>query len=581
MRNTERLTAPCTLNLEERAEAALNALIGVADTDYNYVPFFSGFLTSKPAWMSHGNWDYGSSHGRLVDAIVCARAMTGSDFGKETEEHYRKNLLTYFHSDGLSYRKNTFTKEELASHDSRFEESAEMIDQRAVLVALTSWFLETGDEAPRAAADKLVAGLHRIAVKERESWYYPGSEYTSHGWPSFDAVHTRLTPDPAAMWGRQSGPLLKYYEATGNRQALELAENFIYNIIHRSGVFNPDGSFNGGIEHRNGHFHTRMGTLSSIAKLASITGDASMMGFVKRSFDWARTKCTSFGWTPGDLHDQCYEHETCTLVDAIATAFTLAKAGFVEYWGIAERFVRNQLAASQLLDISWIDECDDKSNDIPGVKTYYKVAQRLRGGFAGYAAPNDFVNDGFFGRGHIMDMQTCCLGSGTRALYTVWSNAITEKNGRVFINLLLNKGTEKLDVLSYLPYEGRVELKIKEDIDELYIRIPEWTPYGRVEVRFGENTPVNGGKLPWINTYFLKLGHARRGESITVLFPLVERKTVEQPFNVGYDVKWIGDDAVNIEPEGKIHPFYHHLDFSGKPELKPAVFHTGKENIYE
>lgn len=581
MQKNEVKTIPDTLNLEERAAAALNALIGVADENCGGVPFFSGFLTSKPAWMSHGNWDYGSSHGRLIDAIVLARTMTGSRFGEKTEQQYRRNLLSYFKADGLSYRKNTFSDEEIKAHDSRFEESASMIDQRAVLVALTTWMLDTGEEAALAAADKLVAALHRIAAKERESWYYPSSEYTEHGWPSFDAVHTRLAPDPAAMWGRQAGPLVKYYEVTGNKKAYELAENFIYNIVYRSGVFNPDGSFNAGIEHRNGHFHTRMGTLGSITKLAMFNGDAGLMNFAKRSFDWARTKCTTFGWTPGDLHDQGYEHETCTLVDAIGVALALAKSGYPEYWSVAERFVRNQLAESQLLDISWIDQLEDTSRDIPGFKTYYRVAERLRGGFAGYAAANDFVNDGFWGRGHIMDMQTCCLGSGTRALYMAWSNIVTENRGRVYINMLLNKGAKRLDVKSFLPNDGRVELDINEDIDELLMRIPEWAPYGRVEVcRAGEET-VSGDRLPWLNGCFMKIGPARRGEKITVLFPVAEHKTRENTLNLQYDVTWRGDDVVRIDPEGKTHPFYNRRVATGTPAMRETAFHPGRENRFE
>ena len=64
---------PDTLTLEDRAAYSLNAMIGVADEDHGYIPFFSGFFQSDPAWMSHGNWDYGSSHGRLTDAVMLAR----------------------------------------------------------------------------------------------------------------------------------------------------------------------------------------------------------------------------------------------------------------------------------------------------------------------------------------------------------------------------------------------------------------------------------------------------------------------------------------------------------------------------
>lgn len=575
---------PDTLMLEERAETALNALIGVADEDYNYIPFFSGFFKSSPAWMSHGNWDFGSSHGRLVDAIILARSMCGSKYGEEIEQHYRKNLLSFFKEDGLSYRKNTFSEELIKEHQSRFEESASMIDQRAVLLGLTTWYLATGDQKVKEACDKHCAALKRIARKERDSWYYPASEYTEHGWPSFDAVHTRLAVDPAAMWGRQVMPFIRYHEVTGNKDAYELAENFTANIINRSGVFKEDGSFNGALEYRNGHFHTRVGTLASIARFGKFNGDAALIQFVKKSFDWALTKCTSFGWTPGDMHDQAYEHETCTLVDAISVAITLAKSGYPEYWGIVERFVRNQLTESQLLNVDWIEQADNKSMDIKGEKTYYRVADRLRGAFAGYAAPNDFVYDGKWGRGHIMDVQTCCLGSGTRALYQVWNNIVTENKGRIYVNLLLNRGTKWLDVLSHMPHEGRVELDINEDIEELLIRIPEWVPYGAVEIerKVVDNLSHSTGRQhAWINKYFLKLGKAAKGEKITIIFPMNERITVEKSVNLEYQVKWRGDDVIHITPGGTYYPLYNNRKIFEKAPMKAAVLRQGEENIFE
>lgn len=575
---------PDTLMLEDRAEAALNALIGVADEDYDYIPFFSGFFKSSPAWMSHGNWDYGSSHGRLIDSIILARSMSGSCYGEDVEQHYRKNLLSFFRKDGLSYRKNTFSEEVIKEHQSRFEDSASMIDQRAVLMGLTTWYQATGDLKVKEVADKHCAALKRIARKERDSWYYPASEYTEHGWPSFDAVHTRLTVDPAAMWGRQVGPFIKYHEITGNKDAYELAENFTSNIVNRSGVFNKDGSFNGALEYRSGHFHTRMGTLSSIAQFAIFNKDSFLINYVKKCFDWALTQCTSFGWTPGDMHEQAYEHETCTLVDAISVGISLAKSGYPEYWGIVEKFVRNQLTESQLMNVDWIDEIDNKSMDIPGEKTFYKVAQRLRGAFAGYAAPNDFVYDGKWGRGHVMDVQACCLCSGTRALYQVWNNIVTDNRGRVSVNLLLNKGTRWLDVLSYMPHEGKVELHINEDIEELLIRIPEWVPYGAVEVdrEFNYNIMHTGGRQQaWLGKYFMKLGTARKGEKITVSFPLSERKTVEKSVNLEYIAEWRGDDVINITPGGTYYPLYNNRKIFEKIPLRKAVLRQGQGNIFD
>jgi hypothetical protein len=57
---------PDTLNLADRALIALNAMLNVADEDYEASRSSAVFLQSDaehPAWMSHGNWDFGSSHG--------------------------------------------------------------------------------------------------------------------------------------------------------------------------------------------------------------------------------------------------------------------------------------------------------------------------------------------------------------------------------------------------------------------------------------------------------------------------------------------------------------------------------------
>lgn len=555
---------PDTLNLAVRAELALNAMLGVADEDLDGIPFFSGFLQSdeeNPAWMSHGNWDYGSSHGRLTDSIALVRAMTGTTEGEHIEERYRKNLLSFIKPDGLAYRHNSFSEDEIKSLDAPFRSGAQMIDQRAVILGLGTWYHTTGEQEVKGYADRHVAALKRIARKERESWYYPASEYFENGWPSIDAVNTRLAYDPCAMWGRQINPILSWHKISGNTDALELCENFAANIVQRSGAFLPDGSWNGALEYRNGHFHTRMGTVFSIARFAAFKGDAKLAAWAERTFKWALDNwCTAFGWTPGDMHDQGYEHETCTLVDAIGCAITLAQCGYTEYWGVAERFLRGHLVESQLTDTSWINQLDTKAQDVQGRKTYYKVGDRLRGAFAGYAAPNDFVYSGVKGRGHIMDVQTCCVASGARGLYYGWSNIVTEERGCVSVNLLLNRVTDKLIVESYLPYEGKIVLTAREDIAELRCRLPEWAPYGAVRVSYTSAEDVRhetGRTLPCADYVFLKLGGVTKGTTVEITFPVAERETRERAIDDIYSVKWRGDNVAAISPNGSYLPLYN------------------------
>ncbi|TDF90515.1 hypothetical protein [Paenibacillus piri] len=567
---------PDTLLLEDRARHVLNVIIRIADDDHGGIPFFSANLMEKPAYMRHGDWDYGSSHGRLVDALVLARHMTGVTDGLEVEERYRQNLLSFFKEDGLSYRqKNPKTK---------WEPNANMIDQRAVILALTSWYMATGDRKVKEAADKHVAALKRIAVKERDVWYYSNSEYKEGGWPSANAVQLRLAPDPAAFCGRLVMPLLKYYEVTGNGDALELCEFFSAMIVHRSGVFNPDGSFNDSLAYRSGHFHTRIGTLDALARFGYHTHDASLIHFVKKSYDWALTWCTSFGWTPGDMHEQAYEHETCSLVDLIATGITLARCGYTEYWSTVERFLRNHLTESQLLDLSWVEDLDDTSCDDTGLKSYFHVAERTRGAFAGYSAPNDFCCDVANGRGHTSDLQTCCIGSGTRGLFMGWSNTVTEQNGTVSVNFLLSRGSQWLDVHSYLPHEGKVVLEVRRPLKRLLVRIPDWAGYAKVEVRreIGDDVRYQSGKEPsmWVKQRFLVLGEAGEGERITVTFPLSHRQTVEKAVGQEFIAKWRGDDVIHLSPEGVHHPFYNNRKVFDQAPMREGDYRRLERELY-
>ncbi|WP_426445700.1 hypothetical protein ACP26L_19885 [Paenibacillus sp. S-38] len=558
---------PDTLLLEERAGHALHAMVGMADRDFGYVPFFSANLMTEPPYMTHGDWDYGSSHGRMVDGMLLARHMSGETFGEEVEARYRANLLSFFKEDGLSYRQ--------INPKGHWEPNANLIDQRAVILSLTTWLMATGDPQVKEAADKHVAALKRIAVKERDVWYYPASEYKEGGWPSANGVQLRLAPDPAAFCGRLVMPLLKYHELTGSQDALELCRYFSELIIHRSGVFNKDGSFNDALAYRSGHFHTRLGTLDAIARFGAFTGDASMIAWVQKSYEWALTKCTAFGWTPGDLQEQAYEHETCSLVDLISTGITLAKSGYVQYWGTVERFLRNHLTESQLLDLSWVKTGAETPENIHGWQSYDSVAERTRGSFAGYSAPNDFCCDVNEGRGHTSDLQLCCLGSGTRGLFMGWSHIVTEHRGTVSVNLLLSRGSQWLDVSSYLPHEGKLVLEVNRDIPHLQVRIPEWAGYTKIRfTRELEGTTTEGsGSEPsrWLNRHFLQLGSAQAGERITVTFPLSMRRTIETAMNQTFEAQWRGDDVVDLTPRGTKHPLY-----SGRKVFDRAPMREGQ-----
>lgn len=539
----------------------MNAVAGLMDPTWE-TPFFSANLAVKPAYLRHGDWDYGSSHGRLTDASLLARQMSGTTEYLAVEQQLKDRLLSFFGGDGLSYRKR--------NPRGHWEPNANLIDQRAVILALTTWYLDEESEDVRSVADRHVAALHEIAIKERDAWYYPASEYTPQGWPSANAIQLHLAPDPASFCGRLIMPLLRYHQATGNEQALELCSWFARLIVHKSGVFLEDGSFNAALAYRSGHFHTRLGTLDGLARLALHTGDHQLTAFVRRSFEWALGQATGFGWTPGDLAEQRFEHETCSLVDLIGIGTTLARAGYRQYWGTVERFLRNHLCESQLLDVGWVVSNDHHEDDVEGWISYYHVGERVRGAFAGYGAPNDFVSDVALGRGHTSDIQACCVGSGIRGLFTGWNHIVTGDEDLVRVNLLLSRGGHLVDVSSHLPYEGRVDVSIHQDLGELRIRIPEWAGYAGVRVLVGgaERHPAERAGAGWAPDGYLSVAAPRRGDVVSVRFPLTERETLEVAADQRFSVSWRGDNVASISPAGRYRPMYDDLPAAGPAPLR-------------
>lgn len=539
---------PATLLLEERAELAMNVVVGLADHDYGGIPYFSANLLASPAYLRHGDWDYGSSHGRLTDASILARHMSGKSWWSETEEMYKRTLLDLLADDGLTYRRT--------NPKGRWLPNANMIDQRATLLALTTWYVETADPQAKAAADRHVAALKRIAIKEHDVWYYPASEYTREGWPSANGIQLHLAPDPASFGGRFIMPLLRYHQATGNEDAIELCGWLARLIVEKSGVFNDDGSFNSALAYRSGHFHTRIGTLHGLANYARFTGNHALTQFVKRGVDWALTQATGFGWTPGDLAGQRFEHETCSLVDLIGVCSALGQVGYTDYWSVVERFTRNHLAACQLLDIDWVTSAPDRSQDEHGWITYYQVAERVKGAFAGYGAPNDYVADTQLGRGHTADIQACCVGSGVRGLFSAWNTIVTGDEDLVRVNLLLNRGNRFVNVSSHLPYEGRIDLDIRADCKELRLRIPVWAGYAHVQVSRTASTFTGKDVGAWAPDGYLSIPQPRAGEQVTVTFPVAEATTTESAAGQEFQARWRGDDVVGILPEGRSRPIY-------------------------
>jgi len=230
----------------------------------------------------------------------------------------------------------------------------------------------------------------------------------------------------------------------------------------------------------------------------------------------------------------------------VALALKLSQAGIADYWDDADRWVRNQFAEAQLLDGDWVDAM---VKDLPVTpagpyETIDRVSQRIVGCFASQASVNDW-----YGRPP-EGTQACCNGNGWRTIYYIWENIKSYADGKLKINLLFNHASAQADVDSYIPYEGRVDVKVKKACD-LSIRIPEWVTRKQTWCQ------VNSldRELSWDGRYAL-IGSVNPKDVVILTFPIFERADVVSIKGQDYTLIRKGNDVIHITPPGKYYPYY-------------------------
>ena len=137
------------------------------------------------------------------------------------------------------------------------------------------------------------------------------------------------------------------------------------------------------------------------------------------------------------------------------------------------------------------------------------------------------------------------MGNGGRAIYYIWENILHYKDGKLRVNLLLNRASPWADVDSFIPYEGRVDVKIKQ-VSELSVRIPEWVHPEEAKCQLnGTDRP-----LSWEGRYAV-VGKVEPKDVVTMTFPIFERTDKVKILAKEYTLTRKGNDVVHIDPPGK------------------------------
>jgi hypothetical protein len=435
------------------------------------------------------------------------------------EDRIRRFLNSLFDSTGLVY-------------NPALKQPDHMFAQGSALYALVTDFEQSRDPIVRARIEKFIGALNKSAVQERDYLWFPQV-----------ATKKGACPHQAAY---QVLPAVRFYELTGYTPALQFAAR-----LSRWPLYHDDTvTANGVITETGweGHLHAWMDTFSGILRCARAgTPDLDHREVSERAyrvFEWVKTNYTSpFGWVADSVGATTCETDTIT--SAIRLALELIKEGHTEYWNDIERFVRNQLVENQFVEVETLHLEDPI------------LARGVRGSFESWADPNTLLAV------KNADIEGCCINGGIRGLFLASQNAIQETGEQIQVNLLVSAISSSLEVASYLPYEGRLDL-YPAGKKPIRVRTPDWLRPNEVRVRASASVHVEK------QSSAIVLKGSVAGDPITLRFEQPEVERVHEVAKRPYRALWRGDTVVQLLPAGNPYPIFQRsaLNKSAAP-LKP------------
>ncbi len=580
---------PDTLDLQDRATLAVNGLTGPTDPGADCEMYMYVYFGRNKPVMSH---DYSvECQAKFQEALPLMRLMTGSSLNSQVDQHWMEATLKMRGPDGLLYFPikgrpwydihcglNMSEAGRLPGLTAEAAQFGTVIYNGRVLGALGLYHLLTGDDLWKKVAERVVGALG----ESPEFVFWPGQPRSEDQYASI-----------ACGWVVQG--LTQYFSVTGYEPALKLAGHCVKKMKNSALAFDGgvaedflDQSGRGRtssripfgwttITGRRPHFHSTTLMLLSMMEYAVAAGDGELMALVQEGYEYGKLLGqATVGYFPErvpNLWSESVEDrltgmfetsETCEVADMIALGLKLTKAGLGDYWDEVDRWLRNQFAEAQLTDVEWIYAMFSELPEVPYNPMYQtadRVPERNIGAFAGWPSANDWYTGAPHYRGYYPDyrgdvaIMHCCTGNGARAIYYAWER-ILDFNGRALrVNLLLNRTSPWADVDSHVPYEGRVDVKVKQDCD-LLVRIPEWVSPGEVVCQLNE-----AARSPQWDGRYARIGEVQSGDVAVVSFPIALRRETVHIQGSDYRLLRKGNEVVSIDPPGRHCPLYQRAHY--------------------
>jgi hypothetical protein len=537
---------PDTLDLSERARFSVNNLTHNVDPkDFYYVYQVINFgPKSQGPNRDSRTWDLTPKNAR---ALPWMRTMCGSEEGLDRQYGMMKAMLSNVREDGLMY----FPVDGMTPKDTSYP------DVNGVLaLACENHYASDGNRRWLDWIALLGTGLEKVAIRVDDRAYFP--------------PESSIRPDGKWVWNLRghatipyNPPEEPYLEEQGLEGCVKFEQAYAMRALVRAHRYGRDEQSIGlvrkltrfdmkpgmwenttlegykGNEHGifAGHFHGNTAALLALLDIAEIENDARLKEIVREAYDNAvRYGAARVGWFGGMIMPAKYERDPIlarhtegdSLGEMIELGLRLADAGLGEYWDDIDAVVRNQLIEQQFCDVELMRRV---ANGAP----ITSMLQDLAGGFT--ETPSLTVAH--------PEMYGCCSANGSIGLYYAWEGITRFHEGVATVNLLLNRASSWMDIDSYLPYEGKVELHNKQARTAL-VRIPSWVAMEEVK-SFVNDSPAH----PARSGRYLVFESLQGGATLRLEFPNPEVKEEHTIAGEQYQFVLRGSTVIDIEPRPK------------------------------
>jgi hypothetical protein len=520
-RGIYQVSVPDTLDLAERARAAVNFLTEIISQDYGCQPFQKSDYYRNPQVFSHDPGSYvfvngNEMWGKAAEALLEMRLMSGCKQGVDLDEKTFAGMVGCIENDNLFY---SLVKKIEGNELVEMEDFVDLVSGGRVMLALIAKYQLDGNPEWHKYLSRLAKGYRDIAIIREDYAYYPDGHMGGaisrprSGWKT-DAEPIGNSLYESKDWYECSSNVLFTYggivqglcqwvRLSGEKESLDLAGKLVRFML-KPRFWQPEAGPQSvvGAQHAHfeGHIHATVRGLWALLEYAMLTNDEKLKAFVFDGYQYVRT----FGIARIGLLG-----EGCTVGDMTCLAIKLTDAGMGDLWEDVDQYVRNHLTELQILDPDPIHQIA-KASPIKDVKTWEsaeRFVERQIGALCDDATHPTLATPG---------LMHCCTYNGLIGFYHAWDGIIRQSEDVTQVNLLLNRASPWLDIDSYLPYEGKVKI-INKTAHRISLRIPRWVD--RQAIR----SELNGEEahLFWLdrNLVFEKVSP---GDKITIEFPMVE-----------------------------------------------------------